>query len=90
MLRNSLENSRDLVRNREEKIDRNFLEKIFSRENLCEKWRKTFLEKNLVKNGEKYMVDTTSSHEYRAHHHAIDEFADPDLLGGEYDSGGVS
>jgi hypothetical protein len=45
------------VRNQEEKIDRNFLEKIFSRENSSEKWRKTFLEKNLVKNGEKYMVD---------------------------------
>ena len=62
---NSLENSRDLVRNQEEKIDSNFLEKIFSRENSCEKWRKTFLEKNLVKNGEKfisenYMVDTAS------------------------------
>ena len=61
MHRNSLENSRDLVRNREEKIDRNFLEKIFSRENSCEKWRKTFLEKNLVKNGENYMGDMIDS-----------------------------
>jgi hypothetical protein len=48
------------VRNREEKIDKNFVEKIFSRENSCEKWRKTFLEKNIVKNGENYMVDTNT------------------------------
>ncbi len=35
---------------------------IFSRkkyrENLCEKWRNNFFEKNPVKNGENYMVDT--------------------------------
>ncbi len=54
MQRNRLENSRDLVRNREEKIDKN-----------CEKWRKTFLEKNLVKNGKNYMVDTQTAADTR-------------------------
>ncbi len=55
--------SREIERSREKsrrKIDRNFFEKIFSRENWCEKWRKTFLEKDPVKNGENYMVDTLS------------------------------
>ncbi len=52
--RNSLENSRELVRNREEKFDRNFLEKKLlekirvksgkknSREKSCENWRKIY------------------------------------------------
>ncbi len=51
--RNSLENSRDIVRNREEKLTG-----IFSRKFVW-KVEKKILEKNPVKNGEKYMVDTT-------------------------------
>jgi hypothetical protein len=40
------------------KIDRNFLENFFSRENSSEIWRKTILEKNPVKTGENHMVNT--------------------------------
>jgi hypothetical protein len=54
----SLEESRELVRNQEEKLTGIFSRKTNSRENSYENLRKQILEKNPVKTGENYMVDT--------------------------------